>query len=124
IQRYEAEMGAAAGGRVVRIVPQSRMRFNPTLQSVNLFVPGLIAFVLTLVSALMTAISISREKEMGTMEVLLVSPLRPREIVLGKVIPYVALGFANVIMVLTAARLVFHVPIRGNIVLLLAESLL
>jgi ABC-2 type transport system permease protein len=123
IQRYESELETSRRG-AVRIIPQTRMRFNPTLESVNLFVPGLIAFVLTLMSALMTAISISREKEMGTMEVLLVSPLRPREIVVGKVIPYVALGFGNVLMVLAAARLVFHVPVRGNVVLLLAESLL
>jgi ABC-2 type transport system permease protein len=122
IQRYEAELRAASPG--VRIVPQVRMRFNPTLESVNLFVPGLIAFVLTLVSALMTAISITREKEMGTMEVLLVSPLRPVEIVTGKVVPYVALGFANVLVVLAAARLVFGVPLRGSVALLLAESVL
>jgi ABC-2 type transport system permease protein len=122
IQRYEAERRGAPPG--IRIVPETRMRFNPTLESVNLFVPGLIGFVLTLVSALMTAISISREKEMGTMEVLLVSPLKPAQIVVGKVIPYVALGFANVVMVLVAARLVFRVPLRGSVVLLLAESLL
>ena len=127
IQRYEAETRSAAGYRAggsVRIIMQARMRFNPTLESVNLFVPGLLAFVVTLVSALMTAISISREKEMGTMEVLLVSPLRPWQIVLGKVVPYVGLGFANVLMLLTAARLVFGVPVRGNVVLLLAECLL
>ncbi len=122
IRQYEAELAQAAPR--VRIVPQVQMRFNPTLESVNLFVPGLIAFVLTLTSALMTAISITREKEMGTMEVLLVSPLRPWEIVVGKVIPYVVLGFANVLLVLAAARLVFGVPINGNPALLLAESLL
>ena len=125
IQRYEGELRAAGpGGPGVRIVPQTRMRFNPTLRSVNLFVPGLIAFVLTLVSAMMTAISITREKEMGTMEVLLVSPLRPRQIVAGKVLPYVALGFANVVLVLGAARLVFGVPLRGSVTLLLLVSLL
>ena len=70
------------------------MRFNPTLESANLFVPGLIALVLTLVSALMTAISLSREKEQGTLEVLLVSPLRPWQIIVGKVLPYLGLGFA------------------------------
>ncbi len=129
ILRYEAELRTARGdgtngGGPIRIVMQARMRFNPELESVNLFVPGLMAFVLTLVSALMTAISISREKEMGTMEVLLVSPLRPWQIVVGKVTPYVALGFANVLLLLTAARLVFGVPIRGQVALLLAECLL
>jgi ABC-2 type transport system permease protein len=69
------------------------MRFNPTMESANLFVPGLIAFVLTIVCALMTAISLTREKETGTMEVLLVSPLRPWQIIVGKVLPY--LGSAS-----------------------------
>jgi ABC-2 type transport system permease protein len=124
IQRYEQEAGARGGRRGVRIVPETRMRFNPTLESVNLFVPGLIALVLTIVSALMSAISLSREKERGTLEVLLVSPLRPWEIIAGKVLPYLALGFANVLTVLGAAWFVFHVPFRGSVLLLLGESLL
>jgi ABC-2 type transport system permease protein len=108
----------------VRIATETRMRFNPTLESVNLFVPGLIALVLVLVSALMTAISLSREKERGTMEVLLVSPLRPQQIIIGKVLPYLVLAFANVLTALLAAWAVFQVPFRGSIVLLLAESTL
>jgi ABC-2 type transport system permease protein len=119
---YQAELNAGAG--LVRIVTETRMRFNPTLESVNLFVPGLIALVLVLVSSLMTAISLSREKERGTMEVLLVSPLRPQQIIVGKVLPYLALAFANVLTALLAAWLVFHVPFRGSVLLLLAESIL
>lgn len=114
---------AGEGGPVV-LVPRVRMRFNPTLESVNLFVPGLIAVLLTVVSALMTAISLSREKERGTLEVLLVSPLRPREIIVGKVLPYLGLGFLNVASVLLMAVLVFHVPFRGSLPLLVVESLL
>ena len=72
---------------------RTRMRFNPTLESVNLFVPGLIALILTMVTALMTAISLSREKERGTLEVLLVSPLRPWQVIVGKVAPYLLLAF-------------------------------
>ena len=127
VQNYEAELRAERGdgaGGSVRIITQTRMRFNPTLRSESLFVPGLLAFVLTLVSALMTAISIAREKEMGTMEVLLVSPLRPWQIVVGKVVPYIGLGFGTVILLLAIARLVFDVPVRGNVALLLAECLL
>ena len=108
----------------VHIPIASRMRFNPTLESANLFVPGLIALVLTMVSALMTAISLSREKEQGTLEVLLVSPLRPWQIIVGKVLPYLGLGFAITCLVLVAARLVFDVPVRGSVTLLLAESVL
>lgn len=116
--------GTRLAGRPVRIVAESRMRFNPTLESVNLFVPGLIALIVTLVSTLMTAISLSREKERGTLEVLLVSPLRPWQIITGKVAPYLVLAFANVVTALLAAWLVFGVPFRGSVVLLLAASTL
>jgi ABC-2 type transport system permease protein len=122
LQRWHAEQTMRAGG--VRLDVAARMRFNPTLESVNLFVPGLIALVLTIVSAMMTAISITREKETGTMEMLLVSPLHPVAIVVGKVVPYVVMGFTNVLLVLGAARLVFGMPLRGNVALLLAEALL
>jgi ABC-2 type transport system permease protein len=113
-----------AAGRRVRIVPTVRMRFNPTRESSNLFVPGLMAFVLTIISSLMTAISLTREKETGTMEALLVSPLRPWQIIVGKVAPYLVVGFIAVIGVIVEARVVFKVPLRGSIVLLLAEGLL
>lgn len=122
IESWERELRAERSG--VRIVPQVRMRFNPTLESVNLFVPGLIALVLTLIAALMSAISLSREKERGTLEVLLVSPLRSWQIITGKVLPYLLLGLLNVVSVLLAAWLVFGVPFRGSVTLLLSESLL
>jgi ABC-2 type transport system permease protein len=114
----------AESGRPPGITISTRMRFNPTLESENLFVPGLLAFVLTLISALMTAISIAREKETGSMEVLLVSPLRPLQIIVGKVFPYIALAFFNAITTLAVAWLVFDVPIQGSLGLLLGASLL
>ena len=120
VQRWYAEATPGSGG--LQIVAVSRLRYNPTLESSHLFVPGLVAFVLTIVSAMMTAISITREKEMGTMEMLLVSPIRPAAIVAGKVSPYIVLGFMSVLLVLALARLVFHVPLRGSLGLLLAES--
>jgi len=122
IQQYEREAGAARPA--VQIVPQVRMRFNPTRESSNLFVPGLMAFVLTIISSLMTAITLTREKETGTLETLLVSPLRPWHIVVGKVAPYLLIGFVSVIGVIIEARLVFSVPLRGSLLLLLAEGLL
>lgn len=122
VRDWQRALGANAGGLVVDT--RMRMRFNPTLESVNLFVPGLIALILTMVTALMTAISLSREKERGTFEVLLVSPLRPWQIILGKVLPYLALAMANVATVLLAALLVFHVPFRGSVTLLLSASML
>ena len=111
-------------GRSVQIVAESRMRFNPTRESKNLFVPGLMAFVLTIISSLMTAISLTREKETGTMEALLVSPLRPWQIIVGKVTPYLAIGFVSVCLVLVEALLVFRVPLRGSVPLLLFEGAL
>lgn len=104
------------------MVPTVRTRFNPTRASSNLFVPGLMAFVLTIISSLMTAISLTREKETGTMEALLVSPLRPWEIIVGKVAPYLVIGFISVVAVLIEARLIFHVPLNGSLPLLLFEG--
>jgi ABC-2 type transport system permease protein len=119
VQRWYADASSPDGG--LRIVPASRLRYNPTLESSHLFVPGLVAFVLTIMSAMMTALSITREKETGTMEMLLVSPIRPAAIVAGKVTPYIGLGFVSVLLVLIAARTVFDVPLRGSLALLLAE---
>jgi ABC-2 type transport system permease protein len=122
VQAYQQETLPPSGS--IRIVPSVRMRFNPTRESSNLFVPGLMAFVLTIISSLMTAITLTREKETGTMEALLVSPLRPWQIIVGKVAPYLVVGFASVAGVILEARLVFHVPLRGSLTLLLVEGLL
>ena len=122
VRDWQTSLGANAP--TVRLDTRMRMRFNPTLESVNLFVPGLIALILTMVTALMTAISLSREKERGTFEVLLVSPLHPWQIIIGKVLPYLVLAMANVVTVLLAAWLVFGVPFRGSVTLLLASSML
>src|SRR5204862_7199740 len=114
----------SARGQTIAIVPQSRMRFNPTRESSNLFVPGLMAFVLTIISSLMTAISLTREKETGTLEALLVSPLRPWQIIVGKVAPYLVIGFLSVLMILIEARLVFGVSWRGSELLQILEAVL
>ncbi|HEX2339393.1 MAG TPA: ABC transporter permease [Vicinamibacterales bacterium] len=132
IQGYERELqqqmsqvnAGPTGLSNVRIAAAVRMRFNPTRESSNLFVPGLMAFILTVISALMTAISLTREKETGTLEALLVSPLRPWQIIVGKVAPYLVVGFVSVLLVIAEARLVFDVPLRGSLVLLLIEGLL
>jgi ABC-2 type transport system permease protein len=108
----------------MRIIPEVRMQYNPGLKGVFMFVPGIMAMLLMLISALMTSLSITREKELGTMELLLVSPLRPIQIIIGKVIPYVVLAFIDACIILGMGKFVFGVPVQGNIVLLLAESLL
>lgn len=111
-------------GLPIEINTEYKMLFNPEVKSVFMFIPGTITILLMLVSAMMTSISIAREKEMGTMEVLLVSPLKPIQIVVGKVIPYVVLSFINAITILLLAVFVFGMPIQGSLALLLAESLL
>jgi ABC-2 type transport system permease protein len=129
VDGYQRELSASATPSVVRasriaIAPDVRVRFNPTRASSNLFVPGLMAFVLTIVSSMMTAISITREKETGTMEAMLVSPLRPLEIIVGKVAPYLVIGFVSAIAIVVEARRVFRVPLRGSLPLLLFEAAL
>ncbi len=122
INDYSRAFPLTAG--IPLIVPETRMMYNPELKSVYMFVPGIITVLLMLVSAMMTSISIAREKELGTMEVLLVSPLKPINIIAGKVIPYVILSFVNAVSILLLSYLVFGVPIAGSALLLLAESIL
>ncbi|MDH3710238.1 MAG: ABC transporter permease [Cyclobacteriaceae bacterium] len=106
------------------ITPEVRMLYNPNLKSVFLFVPGLITVILMLVSAMMTSISITREKETGTMEVLLASPMQPLQVILAKVVPYLLLSFVNALAILILGYYVFGVPINGSLILLLLECIL
>lgn len=108
----------------ISINVETTMLYNPELKSVYMFVPGVITVLLMLVSAMMTSISITREKELGTMEAILVSPLKPSHIIVGKVAPYVLLSFINLLSILLLAFFVFGMPVKGNLALLLAESLL
>jgi ABC-2 type transport system permease protein len=103
---------------------KSRMFYNEEMKGVYMFVPGLMALILMLISTLMTSITITREKEFGTMELLLASPLKPREIILGKVTPYVILSLVNALTIVLLGVLVFGVPIVGSIGLLLLECFL
>jgi len=108
----------------LNIQTEVRMTYNPELKGVFLFVPGVITVILMLVSALLTSIALAREKEMGTMEILLVSPLQPATVVIGKVIPYLGLSFVNALVVLLLGFFVFGMPLHGNLVLLLSEFIL
>jgi len=108
----------------LQITPQVRMMYNPDLRSSFMFVPGTMALILMLVSAMMTSISIAREKEQGTMEVLLTSPLRPVQIVIGKVMPYVLLSCINAVVIISLGYFVFGLPIKGNLPLLFGETVL
>lgn len=107
-----------------QIITDVRMLYNPQLKGVHNFVPGVMALVLMLVCVLMTAVSIVREKETGTMEILLVSPFKPIVVIISKTIPYLLLSIVNVITILLLSVFVLDLPITGSIALLMAESIL
>ena len=92
--------------------------FNPDGRTANYIIPGLIAIILQIVATVLTAIAIVKEREQGTLEQLLVTPVNPLGLMLGKVVPYLVIGIAEMVMILTAMRFGFDVPIRGNLVFL------
>ena len=108
----------------MQVTPEVRMLYNGQMKGVYMFVPGLMAMLLMLISALMTSLSITREKELGTMELLLVSPLKPFQIIIGKVFPYVFLAFIDACIIIIIGNTVFGVPVVGSVALLLFESFL
>jgi len=107
-----------------QIIPETRMVYNPELKSVFMFVPGVMTIILMLVSAMMTSISITREKEIGTMEILLVSPLKPFQVIIGKVFPYIFLSIINAIIIVILSIFIFKMPVEGSLFLLGLESVL
>ena len=107
-----------------RIVPEIRFLYNPELKGAPNYVPGVMALVLMLVCVMMTAVSIVKEKETGTMEILLVSPFSPFKVIVAKAVPYLILSLINVISILLLSVFVLDLPINGSILLLFAESTL
>lgn len=106
------------------IAVETQMYYNPKLVGAYNFIPGVVALILMLICAMMTSLTIAREKENGTMDLLLVSPLPPMLIILGKVTPYVLLSFINAVMVFAMGRFIFDVPILGSLPLLLGLCIL
>jgi ABC-2 type transport system permease protein len=102
-----------------QVTARSRVWFNPDLHSRNYFVPGVIANIIMMVTLMLTALSIVREKEIGTMEQLMVTPVRPIELMLGKTLPFALVGLLDVVLITVAALLVFHIPLHGSFLLLL-----
>ena len=106
------------------VIPQLKLLYNPQMKSAYNFVPGVMGLILMLICAMMTSISIVREKETGTMEVLLVSPVKPLFIILAKAVPYFVLSFVNLITILLLSVYVLHVPVAGSLFWLVVVSLL
>jgi len=120
---YQNDLNAPARAPY-SILPQVRMLYNPQLKGAYNFVPGVMAMILIIISAMMTSVSIVREKEINTMEVLLVSPLKPLLFILSKAIPYMFLSLINVSTILIVSVTLLEVPINGSLLLLMGEALL
>jgi len=103
---------------------QPRVWYNPAMQSSIFYLPGLVGLILQMLTVMLTAFAIVRERENGTIEQLNVTPLRRGELIVGKLIPYIIISYAQVILVLVTAVVVFSMPIRGNLLLLLALTAL
>jgi len=122
VARYSAALSGP--GLAAPIEVRSRVWYNPELKSVNFIVPGVIAVIMMIVGAILTALSIVKEKERGTIEQILVSPIRPLEMMIGKIIPYVVIALLDLALVITAGYVLFEVPIKGSLVQLALFSLL
>lgn len=107
----------------VRIDPETRIWFNPELKSSNYFIPGIIGLLLTIVTLLLTSMAIVKEKEFGTMEQLIVTPIKKIELIVGKLIPFTLIGFIEVLLVLAAAFIFFDLDLKGSLLLLLISCI-
>jgi len=123
--RWLASFAQSRGQKLsIPVDVEQRVWFNPGLRSRNFLVPGLIAIIMTLIGALLTALVVAREWERGTMEALLVTPIRVREILLGKIIPYFILGMSGLVLSVAMAIWLFQVPLRGSMWVLMGTSAL
>lgn len=124
VTQYSLDTGMPQGGIAPRAVEFRRnIWYNPDLKSRNYNVPGVMASIIMLVSLMLTSMAVVRERELGTMEQLMVSPLSPAELMLGKTIPFAVIGVADMILVTAVGALVFSIPIRGSLVLLFCGTL-
>jgi ABC-2 type transport system permease protein len=115
---------AAAAAAPAGVSARLRVWFNPDLKSRDYFVPGVVVNIIALVTIMLTSMSIVREKEVGTMEQLMVTPIRPFELMLGKVLPFALIGLLEVALVVVAAELIFQTPFRGSVLTLFGSSAL
>lgn len=104
------------------ITAESRVWYNPTLKTRNFMVPGIVGLLLSVITLILTSLAVVKEKEVGTMEQLIVTPLKPYQIIIGKLVPFIILGFLAVIIVLTAMRFIFNIEAKGDIVFLFISA--
>jgi len=106
-----------------RVVPQIRVWYNPDLKSRNFMVPGVLGLLLMVMTMILTSLAIVKEKELGTLEQLIVTPIRPYQLIIGKLAPFFVIGVIDVVLVILVALLVFALPVKGGILLLIALSI-
>jgi ABC-2 type transport system permease protein len=116
-----ARAGSHPGPEAIDLLPD--ILYNPDQRTAVYIVPGLIGVILTMTMVMLTAMALARERERGTLEQLIVSPVRPTELIVGKIIPYVTIGYVQMALILVFARVVFDVPVRGSMALLFALAL-
>lgn len=117
-----AEIRSSRGMGIV--ASQPRVWYNPNLKSSVYMVPGVICLILLITTLLLTSMALTKEREMGTLEQLIVSPIKPLELIIGKTIPFVLIGLCDVVLIISAGKLIFDVPIRGNLLFLFGVALL
>lgn len=108
---------------VGRIEPEIRVWYNPLLLTRHFMVPGIVGLLLSIITLILTSLGIVKEKEIGTLEQLIVTPVKPWQLIIGKLIPFVILGFIAVVIVLTAMTYIFDIPVRGSVLFLFLSSL-
>ncbi len=121
---FNAGLLAGGGAAALPLRLDTKVFFNPEARSQFFFIPGLIAVILLMISAMLTSLSISRERETGSIALLFISPLRSREIIVGKTVPYIIVALLDGAVILLFARFWFGIPLRGSLLVLLAFALL
>jgi ABC-2 type transport system permease protein len=119
-----ASVGRSPDGAIPELDVEPRVFFNPQLRSAIFLVPGVLALVLLVITMMLTAMGLTREKEMGTLEQVMVTPIRPVELMLGKTLPFAALGLLDLGVALSVAVVVFDLPVRGSLVAVYGVTLL
>jgi len=124
VTAYSARVVLRATPQLTPIVAQSRVWYNETLSSSDMIVPGLVAVIMMIISAMLTALTVAREWERGTMEQLAATPVHPTEVIIGKLIPYLGIGLIDVTVAVVIGMVVFGVPFRGNPLILVGMATL
>lgn len=128
-QKYSKEIVTDIRNKLgIKVIPvgtvksETRVWYNPELKTRNFMVPGIVGLLLMIITLILTSLAVVKEKEIGTLEQLIVTPIKPIQMIIGKLVPFIMLGFVAVVMVITAMHFIFGIDVKGSIVLLFAAS--